>query len=102
MKFFNLTWVANDIRNIENYKIIAMNGDNNETIKATILHPNTTSTLMAIQDDVPNPRFLVETLDKINVNKDQSLTSVHQIHQVRLITWDYQTRNTLIIIIMAN
>lgn len=52
-----------------------MNGDNNETIKATILHPNTTSTLMAIQDDVPNPRFLVETLDKCQQRSKSNLRS---------------------------
>lgn len=61
---FNVSWDrTNDIRNIEAFRVIVM-GDGNITDNITVLQPGA---LIPVHNEIKNPRFLLETVDKCNM-----------------------------------
>ena len=72
---YKLTWIANnDIGTIRYYNAVAeyYNGSNNTIIT---VHPNTTSVLMEVPDDVADAQFSVELVDICNQRFSSNKTS---------------------------
>lgn len=91
-KLFNLSWVlTNDAEIIEVYRVVVMD-DGSIVDNATILHPDTTSALISVSDEIKNPQFFLKTVDKCN---KMSLSNTASISYVSSTTATATTATTM-------